>query len=117
MHDHNHLQVLQPSYGPESLLSLNCSFFKRQTKRISKRFPRYSERNAVLLAIAPALPFVPLETHRAHLLVCYYTYINVNTSGFFRRHHFPMQNELKIRLRMSSAVVAPVISSSGRRAL
>ncbi len=31
--------------------------------------------------------------------------------------YFPMQNELKIRFRMSSAVVAPVISSSGRSAL
>ncbi len=31
--------------------------------------------------------------------------------------YFPMQNVLKIRLRMSSVVVAPVISSSGRRAL
>jgi len=33
------------------------------------------------------------------------------------KDHFPIQNELKIRFRMSSAVVAPVISSSGRRAL
>ena len=31
--------------------------------------------------------------------------------------YFPMQNVLKIRLRMSSLVVTPVISSSGRRAL
>jgi hypothetical protein len=30
--------------------------------------------------------------------------------------YFPMQKVLKIRLRMSSVVVAPVISSSGRRA-
>jgi hypothetical protein len=31
--------------------------------------------------------------------------------------YLPMQNVLKIRLRMSSVVVAPVISSSGRSAL
>src|ERR1035441_2908427 len=31
--------------------------------------------------------------------------------------YFPMQNELKMRFRISSAVVAPVISSSGRSAL
>ena len=31
--------------------------------------------------------------------------------------YFPMQNLLKIRFRMSSLVVAPVISSSGRSAL
>ncbi len=31
--------------------------------------------------------------------------------------YFPMQNLLKIKFRMSSFVVAPVISSSGRRAL
>jgi hypothetical protein len=31
--------------------------------------------------------------------------------------HFPMQNLLKIKLRMSSFVVAPVISSRGRSAL
>jgi hypothetical protein len=31
--------------------------------------------------------------------------------------YFPMQNLLKIKFRMSSVVVAPVISSSGRRAL
>jgi hypothetical protein len=30
--------------------------------------------------------------------------------------HFPIQNVEKIRLRMSSAVVAPVIASIGRRA-
>jgi len=30
--------------------------------------------------------------------------------------YFPMQKVLKIKLRMSSVVVAPVISSSGRRA-
>ena len=30
--------------------------------------------------------------------------------------YFPMQNELKIRFRMSSAVVAPVMSSRGRSA-
>lgn len=30
--------------------------------------------------------------------------------------YFPMQNELKIKFNMSSAVVAPVISSSGRSA-
>lgn len=36
-----------------------------------------------------------------------------------RRPHFyfPMQNDPKIKFRMSSAVVAPVISSSGRSAL
>jgi len=32
-------------------------------------------------------------------------------------HYFPMQKVLKIRLRMSSFVVAPVISSRGRSAL
>ncbi len=31
--------------------------------------------------------------------------------------YFPMQNVLKIKLRMSSAVVAPVISSNGRNEL
>ncbi len=31
-----------------------------------------------------------------------------------RRAYFPIQNELKIKFRMSSAVVAPVMSSSGR---
>ena len=31
--------------------------------------------------------------------------------------YFPMQKVLKIRFRMSSLVVAPVISSSGRNAL
>jgi len=31
--------------------------------------------------------------------------------------HFPMQNLLKIRFRISSVVVAPVMASSGRRAL
>jgi hypothetical protein len=31
--------------------------------------------------------------------------------------YFPMQNVLKIKFRMSSEVVAPVIASSGRRAL
>ena len=30
--------------------------------------------------------------------------------------YFPMQNELKIKFKMSSAVVAPVMSSSGRSA-
>jgi hypothetical protein len=30
--------------------------------------------------------------------------------------YFPMQNVLKIRFRMSSVVVAPVISSKGRNA-
>jgi hypothetical protein len=32
-------------------------------------------------------------------------------------NHFPMQNVLKIRFRMSSVVVAPVIASNGRNAL
>ncbi len=31
-------------------------------------------------------------------------------------YYFPMQKVPKIKLRMSSVVVAPVISSSGRRA-
>ena len=31
--------------------------------------------------------------------------------------YFPMQNVLKIRFRMSSTVVAPVMASSGRKAL
>src|ERR1019366_219003 len=33
------------------------------------------------------------------------------------RVYFPMQNVLKIKLRMSSVVVAPVMASSGRSAL
>jgi len=33
-----------------------------------------------------------------------------------RYFYFPMQKVLKIKLRMSSVVVAPVISSRGRRA-
>src|SRR5438105_4810586 len=33
------------------------------------------------------------------------------------RYYFPMQNVLKIRLRMSSVVVAPVMASSGRSPL
>ena len=35
----------------------------------------------------------------------------------FRNSYLPMQNVLKIRFRMSSVVVAPVIASSGRSAL
>jgi|GEM_PF-1011910 len=34
-----------------------------------------------------------------------------------RNPHFPMQKVLKIKFRMSSVVVAPVTSSSGRSAL
>jgi hypothetical protein len=37
--------------------------------------------------------------------------------GLWSLLYFPMQNVLKIRLRMSSVVVAPVIASRGRRAL
>ena len=41
-------------------------------------------------------------------------YISLDLDG--RLLYFPMQKVLKIRLRMSSVVVAPVISSRGRRA-
>ena len=37
--------------------------------------------------------------------------------GWGTRSYFPMQNLLKIKFRMSSVVVAPVIASSGRSAL
>ena len=37
--------------------------------------------------------------------------------GVFFSCYFPMQNVLKIKFRMSSVVVAPVIASSGRSAL
>jgi hypothetical protein len=36
---------------------------------------------------------------------------------FVKLGYFPMQKVLKIRLRMSSVVVAPVMASRGRRAL
>lgn len=35
----------------------------------------------------------------------------------WQSYYFPMQNVLKIRFRISSAVVAPVMASSGRKAL
>ena len=44
---------------------------------------------------------------------------NVSTSSQFSKQlaYFPMQKLLKIRLRMSSVVVAPVISSNARSPL
>jgi len=42
--------------------------------------------------------------------------LHFSSSNRAAENYFPMQNVLKIRFRMSSAVVAPVIPSSGRSA-
>jgi len=38
------------------------------------------------------------------------------SSNYTKQVHFPIQNVEKMRLRMSSALVAPVMASMGRRA-
>src|SRR5437763_10785773 len=65
------------------------------------------------------ISFVNLRALRGYVSCLVESGANLNQDFFSHilGNYFPMQNVLKIKFRMSSVVVAPVIASSGRKAL